>query len=104
MMFGSRRRNGTPPIACENLEARRLLSAAAFRTPIITPAHGEPLAIATGDFNGDGQIDVVTADYDNPAAASLFLGNGDGTFKPAVQLPVAPMPVAIAVADLNGDG
>ena len=38
-----------------------------------------PVHVATGDFNGDGLTDLVTANriFDN---VSVLLGNGDGTF------------------------
>jgi len=36
------------------------------------------------DFNGDGKMDVATAPADGSTALSIFLGNGDGTFKAAV--------------------
>ncbi len=39
-----------------------------------------PLAIAGGDFNGDGHPDFAVADS-SAAEASVFLGAGDGTFK-----------------------
>lgn len=102
-MSRSPRRKCLIAVACEMLETRRLLSAS-FGAPLYTPAHGKPIAIATGDFNGDGKLDVVTADGDNPGTVSLFLGNGDGTFQAAVELSVIKEPVAIAVADLRGDG
>ena len=35
---------------------------------------------------------------------SILLGNGDGTFQPAVQYATGNSPVAIAVADYNLDG
>ncbi len=37
-------------------------------------------AVATGDFNGDGNQDFVAANYDTNSV-SVFLGNGDGTFQ-----------------------
>jgi len=35
---------------------------------------------------------------------SVFIGKGDGTFKPGVHSPVGTNPTSVAVADLNGDG
>ena len=46
-----------------------------------------PLNLVTGDFNGDGIIDVVAAHW--PDDSVYFLaGNGDGTFQEAVQTAV----------------
>jgi hypothetical protein len=61
-----------------------------------------PTAVAVGDFNADGKLDLVTANSrDN--TASILQGNGDGTFQPAVTLPVGIDPVSVAVANLNGN-
>jgi hypothetical protein len=57
--------------------------------------------MATGDFNHDGFLDVVTTDTSN--TVSILLGNGDGTFQPAVNYTV-PSPRDIAVGDFNRDG
>ncbi len=57
--------------------------------------------MATGDFNHDGFLDVVTTDGNT--TVSVLLGNGDGTFLPAVNYNV-PQPTNLAVADFNRDG
>lgn len=56
--------------------------------------------VAIADLNGDGNLDVVTAAWTGDVV-NVFLGNGDGTFKPAVAYPV-PYAETIAIADLNG--
>ncbi len=65
----------------------------------------DPVFVATGDFNGDGFLDLAIANQtDN--TVSILLGNGDGTFTPA-SIPAPPVgntPTSIAVADLNVDG
>ncbi len=68
-----------------------------------SPFGTEPGSIAVGDFNGDGKPDLIVS-YSNSGASglSLLFGNGDGTFKPAVN---EPGPTGgLLVGDFNGDG
>ena len=63
----------------------------------------QPIGIAVGDFNRDGNMDMVTVD-NTSNTASVFLGNGDGTFQPRVPYAVGNKPQNAVVADFNGDG
>ena len=70
-------------------------------------ANVEPIAMVTGDFNGDGKPDLATANFGSVAdggSVSVFLGNGDGTFQKAVSYAAGSGTIAIAAADCNGDG
>jgi hypothetical protein len=61
-------------------------------------------AVATGDFNGDGKLDVVN--IDSASNINVMLGKGDGTFDAPITLSVATADIffdAIAVGDFNGD-
>lgn len=64
-----------------------------------------PYAVAAGDLNNDGKIDIVTANNQNNTLG-VRLGSGDGNFTtPAGAVPTtAASPVDIAIGDLNGDG
>ena len=68
------------------------------------PVAGSPLFVATGDFNGDGIPDLVTADFDSPGTVSVLLGVGDGTFGARATYAAGNAPRAIAVDDFNNDG
>lgn len=94
----------------EALEPRRLLS---FSAAVSYNIGSQPSpvennvsqdGVATGDFNGDGKIDLaVIHSADN--TVNILLGNGDGTFKPAVSYPTGHAgSIWVSVADVNGDG
>ena len=68
-----------------------------------------PVAIATGDMNKDGKVDLVVASGSDQvqSTTSLYVlpGNGDGTFGTATSSALNSTDVTgLAVADLNGDG
>ena len=67
------------------------------------PVGTDPDAIVAGDFAGDGKLDLAVAN-DGSNAVSILMGNGDGTFQPAVDYTVGNDPVAIVAGDFNGDG
>jgi len=62
------------------------------------------VAAATGDFNGDGKLDVVN--IDSGSDINVMLGNGDGTFQTPTSQLIAASNIfydAINVGDFNGD-
>jgi hypothetical protein len=62
-----------------------------------------PVAVAVGDVNGDGHLDVVTASA--TGTVTVLLGTGTGTFQPPTIPPATgKTPVAVALGDVNGDG
>lgn len=58
--------------------------------------------VAVGDFNQDGKLDLVTANNIS-RGAHVLLGNGDGNFQTAVNLPIGDCG-AVITGDFNGDG
>ena len=64
-----------------------------------------PRGVATGDWNGDGRLDLAVANFGS-ANVTILLGDGAGGFIPAAGSPVAvgPSPRAVTAGDWNGDG
>jgi len=74
-----------------------------FAAPKSYPVGTAPAFIVTGDFNGDGKIDIAVGNAGSNDV-SILLGNGDGTFKAAVNSAAGLSPQQMAVGDFNGDG
>lgn len=104
-----RRRRAVPAgrVQLEALESRCLLT---FMAPVNYPAGPHVSSIAVGDFANNGIQDIVAvngggyAASSNSSSASILLGNGDGTFKPAMMFGTGNDPVSVAVGDLTSDG
>jgi hypothetical protein len=57
--------------------------------------------MVSGDFNGDGRIDIALAETNGIGVA---LGNGDGTFQTPILTTGVSGTVALAAGDFTGDG
>ena len=62
----------------------------------------EKRSLAAGDFNGDGNQDLVATNA-SAASISVLLGNGDGTFRTPLIFDAGGVPVSLAVGDFNND-
>ncbi len=78
-----------------------------FATQVTYAAGGNgPHSIRTADLNGDGDLDLVTANNQSDNIG-IFYGNpgaGVGTFQAVQNITVGNTPKGIAIADINMDG
>jgi len=61
-------------------------------------------ALTTGDYNGDGKVDLRVVANGQPRVVSILLGNGDGTFQGDIDTPLELGTDVQAQGDFNGDG
>ncbi|HLK89608.1 MAG TPA: FG-GAP-like repeat-containing protein [Polyangia bacterium] len=90
-------------------EKRSALTAVLFAPYVAYPTGSWPEAVAVGDLNGDGRLDVAmtTATNNDPANDNMlhvFLQAADGTLQPRVKYPLGNTPQSIDIGDVNGDG
>lgn len=92
------------PSLVEIMETRTLLSGSvAFSAPQEFDVGSNPLSVVVADFNGDGKLDMASANYFSNDV-SVLLGNGDGTFQAQRSAAAGNNPYALVAADFNGDG
>jgi hypothetical protein len=75
----------------------------------VTYGSGPDVSVVLSDVNDDGKLDalvtILCSDaYCKNGFLGVLLGNGDGTFQPALTYDAGYQPVSLAVADVNGDG
>jgi hypothetical protein len=87
----------TAPAGTHQAAAQSSQSAtfATFNYPLLGNTH------IAADLNGDGRLDLAGSGLNS---AGIMLNNGDGTFQPKVQYPVAGQTQDLAAGDFNSDG
>jgi trimeric autotransporter adhesin len=72
---------------------------------ISNPSVGnEPTGIVTGDFNGDGNLDLAVAINSTTQSFVILLGGGNGTYTTAPASATTATGVPLLVQDFNQDG
>jgi len=74
-----------------------------FRPAVKTAVPAGPYHLFTADFNGDGRLDIATANDQTPTISVLF-GNGDGTFQSPISLTGLEGAGSLVAADFHKTG
>ncbi|MBV8728806.1 MAG: VCBS repeat-containing protein, partial [Acidobacteriia bacterium] len=67
------------------------------------PVGSSPQSIAVADFNGDGKLDLATANASDNTV-TVLLGDGAGRFSQSRTFPTGNGPIQVLAADFNRDG
>ncbi|MCZ6598513.1 MAG: FG-GAP-like repeat-containing protein [Planctomycetota bacterium] len=103
-------RDGSPDLSIPNeiasdVRIMRNDGCGDFGTPELhpLPAFSVPSSNEGQDFNGDGWIDFAVANQVGDTIG-VFLGDGAGSYLPAMTAPSGVQPRAVAVLDVEADG
>ncbi len=76
---------------------------AGLSDPITVEVGTSPAALTSGDLDGDGDVDLATANAGS-SNVTILLNGANGTFSSVTGPAVGLSPSAIAAGDLDGDG
>jgi hypothetical protein len=74
-----------------------------FQPAVTYPVGPAPLGVALGDFDGDGKLDLAVVNAGDESV-SMLLGDGDGTFKAAMNFSASGNCTRITAGDFDADG
>ena len=79
------------------------LNCGTFGSPVAYSAGTTPRAVAAGDFNADGRLDLASVNAGSNSI-SISIGGNNGTFSAGVTVAAGTNPHGIAAGDFNRDG
>lgn len=74
-----------------------------FATAATLAAGSQPYSVAAADLTGDGNLDLVCANY-GANSVTVFANDGSGGFSPLITVPVGTRPKCVIAVDVNSDG
>jgi hypothetical protein len=89
------------PPSSDNVSVLLGIGDGTFQPAVHYVVGSHPYAVAAGDFNGDGKLDVAAA---TDVGIAFLPANGDGTFRTAINYGAGSHPNAVAAGDFDGDG
>ena len=87
----------------KNQSFRLLVFVGALQNRISSAAASTVTDFLSADMNGDGKLDIVSADGGN-STVSISLGNGDGTFQARVSYSTTLSAGGLSVGYFDGNG
>jgi Hint domain/FG-GAP-like repeat len=95
-----------PPFQTGFVEVLLNNGGGALLPPVTYAAGYNPVNLTTADLTGNGEQDIIVADYgtDAPGGVDVLLNNGSGGFLPGTSYAVGLRAGSVTTADLTGNG
>ena len=95
---------GVTNVNLSTLNGHGLLSWGNFTLASAPGVGSNPFSVVAADVNGDGKVDLISANYNSAGTLTVLTNNGSGGFGFNASLTVGSAPASVVAADVNGDG